>query len=722
MNSPQEPSRTSVPGSSSSPNPPAPAGNGPEDLDALAESAAARLGISPDVAELDPTKSFGDRVKTVLIGKPRDLSDRTIFHTLSLAAFLAWVGLGADGLSSSAYGPPEAFSALLTPEGDFTYLAIFLALATAVTVLVISACYSHILEEFPTGGGGYLVASKLLGPRIGVVSGCALLVDYALTITTSIAAAGNALFGLLGTEWSFGNLGHHECKLLFEFAAILLLIVVNLRGIKESVIMLLPIFMLFLITHAILIFGTVIFNAGAVASTAEKIVDEVSTGLNNPSVGFIGMLLMFLKAYSLGAGTYTGIEAVSNSMPVMREPRVATGKRTMMYMAISLALTAGGLIIGYLLLNIRPMEDRTMNQLLTEAFVHELGLPDWFGGSFVLVTVISEGLLLVVAAQAGFIDGPRVLASMARDSWVPHWFANLSERLAAHNGVLLMGFAALGALWITGGEVVALVEMYSINVFVTFSLSMIGMSRHWWEVRGTSPVWKRRLALFLFGAVMCLSILAVTISEKFMSGGWRTLAVTGLCVMFCFAIHQYYDRVVQKLMRLSSLLEVVAPTGSPTAGQPDASKPVAAILVGGYSGLGVHTFLNAIRFGPGRFEGTVFLSVGVVDSGNFKGSDAVDDLRKFTSESLDTYVDHARCLGMPAIGFMSIGTDPVDELEHLCVAVKKQYPRAVFFAGQLVFQKDTWYQRWLHNETAYSLQRRLQWDGVPMVILPTRVK
>jgi hypothetical protein len=159
-----------------------------------------------------------------------------------------------------------------------------------------------------------------------------------------------------------------------------------------------------------------------------------------------------------------------------------------------------------------------------------------------------------------------------------------------------------------------------------------------------------------------------------------------------------------------------------TVGQPDPNKPCAAILVGGYSGLGVHTFFNALRFGPGKFEGTVFLSVGVVDSGNFKGSDAVEDLRKHTAESLDLYVDHARRLGMPAIGFMSIGTDPVEELEHLCVAVKKQYSRATFFAGQLVFQKDTWYQRLLHNETAYSLQRRLQWDGVPMVILPTRVK
>ncbi len=718
MDSPQKPVTKDTGGAApTDPSPAAPA-NAEQDLDSLVDAAAAQVGIDEKAVTLIDSNSLGDRVKTVLIGRPRDLTDTSIFHTLSLAAFLAWVGLGADGLSSSAYGPAEAFVNL----GGHTYLAIFLALATAITVFVISACYSHILEAFPTGGGGYLVASKLLGPRVGVVSGCALLVDYALTVTVSIAAAGDALFGLLGSDWQLGGIGHHETKLVCELAAILLLIMLNLRGMKESVIVLVPIFLTFLVTHAILIFGTLVLNVGAVAGTAERITGGIRGGLSDPELGLFGMLVLFLHAYSLGAGTYTGIEAVSNSMPVMREPRVATGKRTMMYMAFSLAITAGGLMVGYLLLDIRPDESgKTMNQLLSEAFVGEL-VGGWAGSVFVMVTIVAEGALLFVAAQAGFIDGPRVLASMARDSWVPHWFANLSERLAAHNGVLLMGFAALAALWATGGNTSALLVMYAINVFVTFSLSMIGMCRHWYDVRKTEPLWRRRLALFLFGAIMCLSILTVTVIEKFEVGGWRTLAVTGTCVGLCFAIRHYYDRVVQRLNRLSALLDIVTPSGAPTAGEPDFNAPVAAVLVGGYTGLGVHTFLNAIRFGPGQFKGTVFLSVGVVDTGNFKGSDAVDDLRKFTADSLDKYVDHARRLGMPAVGYMSIGTDPVDELEQLCVAVKKRFPRATFFAGQLVFQKDTWYQRWLHNETAYSLQRRLQWDGVPMVILPTRVR
>jgi hypothetical protein len=144
--------------------------------------------------------------------------------------------------------------------------------------------------------------------------------------------------------------------------------------------------------------------------------------------------------------------------------------------------------------------------------------------------------------------------------------------------------------------------------------------------------------------------------------------------------------------------------------------------VGGYSGLGVHTLLNAVRFAPGYFKSVIFISVGVVDTGNFKGADAVDGLRDFTEETLKEYITLAQKLGLPATSYMSIGTDPVDELEKVCLAVKKDFPQAMFFAGRLMFRRDSWYQRLFHNQTAYSLQHRLQWDGIPMTILPTRVR
>lgn len=689
-------------------------------------------GVLTELGEpADAESTLPKRVKTLLVGKPRNLQDEKVFHNVSLVAFLAWVGLGADGLSSSCYGPSEAFHTL----GEHSYLAIFLSMATILTVLVISACYSHIIEAFPSGGGGYLVASKLLGRPAGVVSGCALLVDYVLTITTSIAAAGDALYGLLepyvlGTiERLHVHAGFHwlplpssNWKLYCELAAIVFLIVLNLRGVRESVTALLPVFILFLVTHLVLIAGAVLLHLGAAGEVASHVTEQVSTGLKDPNFGLIGMLTVLLYAYSLGAGTYTGIEAVSNSMPVMREPRVATAKRTMVYMALSLAFMAGGLMVAYLLMKIGPAAGKTMNQVLTERVLVDVGLSSGgWSSAFLWATMISEGTLLFVAAQAGFIDGPRVLANMAHDSYMPHWFANLSDRLATHNGILLMGTAAIAALLYTRGDVTHLLIMYSINVFLTFSLSMIGMCRHWWKERG-APLWRRRLALFICGAALCLAILTITVLEKFTVGGYVTLSVTGLLVAICFLTRRYYQGVVGRLKRLDESLGQLSASGEPNRAQPDPDEPTAAILVGGYGGLGVHTLLNAVRFGQGHYKNVLFLSAGVIDSGNFKGAGAVEDLKRHTEATLGQYVDLAQRLGMPSESYMAIGTDAVDELEHLCLAIAKQFPKAVFFAGQLVFKRDTWYQRLFHNQTAYSLQRRLQWDGVPMVILPTRVR
>jgi len=367
-----------------------------------------------------------------VFGKPRDLHDQRLFHRLSLIPFLAWVGLGADGLSSSAYGPDEAFRQL----GAHPFLAVPLAALTAATVLLIAAAYRRIIEEFPSGGGGYVVATKLLGAEAGVVSGSALLVDYVLTITMSIAAAGDALFSFMPLAW-------HGAKLPVEFGLLLLLTALNIRGVRESVLALLPVFLLFLVTHALIIGGGLLVSVPKAAATFASARVGYAQGVSTLGIG--GLLLLFIRAYSLGGGTYTGIEAVSNGLPIMREPKVETGKRTMVYMGTSLAFTAAGLLLCYLFWQVSPVPGKTMNAVLVERIAG--GLP--LGGTFVVLFLFSEATLLVVAAQAGFIDGPRVLANMAVDSWVPHRFAALSERLTTQNGILLMGAAGVAALLYT---------------------------------------------------------------------------------------------------------------------------------------------------------------------------------------------------------------------------------------------------------------------------------
>ena len=648
----------------------------------------------------------GHRVRRVLFGQPRDLHDRRLFHRLSLIPFLAWVGLGADGLSSSAYGPDEAFRAL----GTHTYLALGLAALMAATVLLISAAYRRIIEEFPSGGGGYVVATKLLGDRAGVISGSALLVDYVLTITTSLAAAGDALFSFLPRAW-------YPARLPTEIALTVILTGMNIRGVRESVLALLPVFLLFLVTHVLVIGGGILGHLPELGRTFHAAGQGYHEGLS--TLGLLGLGLIFIRAYSLGGGTYTGIEAVSNGLPIMREPRVRTGKRTMVYMAVSLAFTASGLLLCYLLWQVAPVEGRTMNAVLVGRMTG--GLPG--GHVFLVLTLLSEATLLVVAAQAGFIDGPRVLANMAVDSWVPHRFAALSERLTTQNGIMLMGAAALAALLYTHGEVSHLIVMYSINVFLTFSLSMFAMLRFWLRHRGERKEWRRRLALFGAAFILCATILAITVFEKFAQGGWVTVVVTVLVIAGCFVVRRHYRAAratVDELYR--ELGELPEASGAAPPPLPlDPSRPVAAILVSGFGGVGIHTVLNVFRSFPGHFGGVVFLSVGVIDSGEFKGGDAISELTERTSATLGRYQALATRLGIPATTRMAVGTEVVTEAERLCLEVAREFPRVTFFAGKLIFARETLWHRLLHNETPRAIQERLQWAGRTMVTVPIRV-
>lgn len=647
------------------------------------------------------------RLRRALVGPPRDLHDRRLFHRLALVPFLAWVGLGADGLSSSSYGPDEAFRAL----GAHTYLALALAALMAGTVLLISAAYRRIIEEFPSGGGGYVVATKLLGERAGVVSGSALLVDYVLTITTSLAAAGDALFSFLPPAWA-------GARMPAEIVLLLLLTGMNIRGVRESVLALLPVFLLFLVTHALVIGGGILAHLPELGHTLGSVRQGYHEGLS--TLGLMGLALIFLRAYSLGGGTYTGIEAVSNGLPIMREPRVQTGKRTMVYMAVSLAITASGLLLCYLLWQVAPVEGRTMNAVLVARMTGDL--PG--GHVFLVLTLLSEATLLVVAAQAGFLDGPRVLANMAVDSWVPHRFAALSERLTTQNGIVLMGAAALAALLYTGGQVSHLIVMYSINVFLTFSLSMFAMLRFWLRHRAERPEWRGRLVLFGAGFVLCATILVITVFEKFAQGGWVTVVVTAVVIAVCFLVRRHYraaratvDALYRELGELPEAGAAEAPVPLPL----DPSRPTAAILVNGFGGVGIHTVLNVFRSFPGHFGNVIFLSVGVIDSGEFKGGDAIADLTARTAEMLERYQALATRLGIPATTRMALGTEVVTEAERLCLEVAREFPRVTFFAGKLIFARETLWHRLLHNETPLAIQERLQWAGRTMVTVPIRV-
>jgi amino acid transporter len=646
-------------------------------------------------------------VKNLLIGRKRDLTERGLFHKLSLVALLAWVGLGADGVSSSCYGPEEAYRVLLTHPS----LAVFIAAMTATTVVIICISYSQIIALFPTGGGGYVVASRLLSPSAGVVSGSALLIDYVLTIVVSVASGMDALFSFLPESWL-------AWKLAASAAGILFLTVLNLRGVRESVLLLAPVFCLFLATHGFAVLYAFGSHSRALAALPGDTIQAVHGA--SAEIGVLGLLALLLRAYSMGAGTYTGIEAVSNGLPILREPRVRTGRRTMVLMAVSLAGMVAGLLVAYLLLGVSPVAGKTLNAVLLERLT--AGWPAWLGGGFVKVALVSAAAILFVAAQAGFLDGPRVLASMALDRWMPSRFTALSDRFVTLNGIMIMGGAALVVLLFTRGAVDLLVVLYSINVFITFSLSQLGMVRHWWQVRHEEPRWAPRLAVNAMGLGLTSFILVTLVMLKFHGGGWVTLLMTTALVAAAYAVRRHYDGVRIQLANLNSIVEAAelpAPAGSrefaPT------SKRTAVVLVNGFNGLGLHTLFGAVRLFGGGFRRMVFVQIGVVDAGNFKGTDEIERLQAHIKQEAQRYVNFVQARGGEAEAVTAIGHEVLDELGKLVPDLVARYSNLIFFTGQLVFERETIFTRWLHNYTAFALQRRLFLQGLPCAIVPIRV-
>lgn len=647
-----------------------------------------------------------------MMGAPLDPFRADTRKHLALITFFAWVGIGADAISSANYGPEEAFLAL----GAHTHLAIFLAMATAFTVFLLAYAYTQVIELFPNGGGGYRVSSVLHGEKAGLISGGALLVDYVLTIAISIAAGVDALFSMLPYEYQ-------PYKLYVAILVVMGLSYMNLRGMKESIRFLLPIFLGFIATHATLIVYGIFAHAEGVADIVPNAVHETSTMAAD--FGWFAVLALFFKAFSLGGGTYTGIESVTSSMRSMAEPRVRTGKATMWAIAASLAIVAGGIITLYLLWDVQKVDGETLNattfKLITENWeLFGINLSTEFTG---LALICAAGLLLT-AGNTGFIAGPNVLAAMAVDRWMPHMFSSLSNRLVTKNGVLLMGGAAIGALIMTGGVVHTLVVLYSINVFLTFTMTLSALTRHRWKERRNPRIW-HKLIVAMLATIVCAVILVTTLIEKFSHGGYKTVIITGGVIVLGLFIRRHYDRTYARMKaieeELGSAMFSAPSRALPEKPKMDPREPTAVFLVGDSAASGTHTFLWVQRLFPGVFKNFVFASVGEIDTEEFTDEARWHKLRADTKTILKRYVEFCTNRGLPSTYYHDYGTDVIDTINRLTDRISADFPRSVFFATKLIFDNETWVHQVLHNQTAYMLQKKLHSKGQNLIVMPMKI-
>jgi hypothetical protein len=540
-----------------------------------------------------------------------------------------------------------------------------------------------------------------------------------LTIAISIASGVDALA-------SFLPLGFQPYKLWAEAVFIALLIVMNLRGLKEAIQILLPIFLGFVATHLVLIVYGIVAHASNLPQVIPNTVAE--TGELARNIGWTGVAGMLLLAYSQGGGTYTGLEAVSNNVNLLAEPRVRTGKMTMFYMALSLAITAGGIILLYLLWDAHPTDGETLNATAFKRIIAHMGLGSSMMNQVLLAIVLAfEAGLLFVAANTGFLGGPSVLSNMASDSWVPHQFRYLSTRLVTQNGILVMGIAALAILFWTRGQVTLLVVLYSISVFLTFAISLFGLCLYWWRHRNEAGAqrenvhWLRRFLLSAVGFVICAGILVVLLFERFTQGGWATALIIAAISGLCIVIRNHYRETKRAIRSVDQVFEnqPFGPVTEPV--EPDPEAQTAVFIVGNSRGGGLHALLWVLRMFPGHFKNFLFVNARTVDAHAYGGEGALEQMREDAAHTLEYFVDFCQSHGMASASYIGFGTDAVEEVTRMCEQISHEYPNSIFFTSKLIFASDNWFTRLLHNQAALAVQRRLHFEGLQMVILPMKV-
>jgi amino acid transporter len=631
----------------------------------------------------------------------------------ALVAVLAWAGVGADSLSSANYGPEEAYKAL--HQTGHEPLVLWLALITALTVLVISLAYVQIIRLFPNGGGGYKAATRLVHPYAGLLSGSALVVDYALTIAISVAAASDALLNLMPLEWA-------QYKPFLLGGGLGFLLFLNLRGVRESVMVLAPIVFGFLIIHVVLIAMGLLAQSDDLVTRVVEAEQHVEQVVRED--GLWTLIAVIATAYAAGAGTYTGIEALSENAHNLKPPRAQTGARAMALIALSLAVLAGGIMLLYTVWLPQIVEGRTLNAVVFDATLLKL-FPDHelVRQIFIFAAMIFAATLLLVAASSGFLGGPAVLAWMAIDKWAPHSFAHLSNKLVAQNGVLTMGVAAGVLLLFTGGEVHSLVVLYSINVFLTFSLSIAGLVRYNFGSRDGRKTgkWALDTGVSIVALLVAGSILVTLFVAKFSQGAWVAVIVALVLAACGYWVRDHYRRFDAAMEKSFDDLLIRDPDAAIDIPKPAIMKRPVGIVTGPHGAAGLHALMHAQRLFRGQFDSVLIISAGEVDAEAYGGHEALERLKTQVGERTAKIVSWCRDHGMPAKVYTGFSTDAVITLEELCLKAQKDHPNAIFVATRAMTRPHGWASTLLHGGTALNLQRRLHGHDAPLIVLPMRV-
>ncbi len=474
--------------------------------------------VAKAAADVPTTSSgrFVARTRAIVFGRPLS-SEEEIGERLSKTKALAI--FSSDAISSSAYATEEILRVLVLAGAGALLLSIQVAVAITILLAVVSVSYRQVCRAYPNGGGAYVVARTNLAPIFGLIAAAALLIDYVMTVSVSTAAAVAQIQSVVPSAYDY--------RIEIAFISISLITIANLRGLRESGnIFAIPTYLFVGLALTIVVIGLIGIVDGSAGPVAPE-PDAVPFGTEA-----LGVLLL-LKAFAGGSVALTGVEAIANGVPAFKPPEARNAANTMTAMAILLGILFIGLTVFAVQYDLRPTQEGG-------ASIVALAARTAFGdGSVLFVTfAVSTALILFLAANTSFNAFPRLAAILAEDGYMPRQFSFRGDRLAYSWGIVLLAAVAFLLLWAFGGDTHALIPLYSVGVFVCFTLSQVGMVRHWFRTHETG--WRWRSVVNASGALLTAVVLIVVVSEKFVDGAYLVvILVPTLVAMMLFIKHQY---------------------------------------------------------------------------------------------------------------------------------------------------------------------------------------
>jgi amino acid transporter len=473
----------------------------------------------------------------VIFGRPlsneEEIGER-LSKTKALAIF------SSDAISSSAYATEEILRVLVLAGASALFLSIQVAIAITILLAVVSISYRQVCRAYPNGGGAYVVAKTNLAPLFGLIAAAALLIDYVMTVAVSTAAAITQIQSVIPAAY--------DVRIQIAFISISLITIANLRGLRESGnIFAVPTYLFVGLALAIVAIGLVNIVGGTVVQPPPT--DAVPFPPQN-ALEPIGILLL-LKAFAGGSVALTGVEAIANGVPAFKPPEAKNAANTMTAMAVLLGILFVGLTVVAVAYGLRPTNPggASIVALAAQATFGE-------GSVFFVTFAASTALILFLAANTSFNAFPRLAAILAEDGYMPRQFSFRGDRLAYSWGIVLLAAIAFSLLWAFGGDTHALIPLYSVGVFVCFTLSQIGMVRHWLQVRESG--WRWRMVVNGLGAVLTAVVLVVVVTEKFEAGAYLVvIIVPALVGMMLFISHQYRRSKQELAVRPDLIVEAL---------------------------------------------------------------------------------------------------------------------------------------------------------------------